>query len=240
MPLLDHFHQPDKRRLPWPTISQAWAVSLMGWLNRRLPREEYRAEINVHLGRHVEADVAEFREDDVPRIGNRNGTLATATESAPPAILTIPASFPDEIEIEIREEHDRSRLVDVIELISPANKKEREERDSFVAKCVAYLKKGIGVVLIDVVTDRHANLHNELLRTIGGSNPQVMPDSPTYISGYRPVHRRKTEVNVIEIWAYEATVGQTIPSIPLGLRGGPVIVLDLEETYTDAINATGL
>jgi hypothetical protein len=96
------------------------------------------------------------------------------------------------------------------------------------------------VVLIDVVTDRHANLHNELLRTIGGSNPQVMPDSPTYISGYRPVHRRKTEVNVIEIWAYEATVGQTIPSIPLGLRGGPVIVLDLEETYTDAINATGL
>jgi hypothetical protein len=238
MPLLDHFHQPGKRRLPWPTMSQVWAVSLMGWLNRHLPREEYRAEINIHLGLQLEADVAEFQEEDVPRVGSRNGTIATVT--APPAVLTIEASFPDDIEVEIREEHNRARLVGVIELISPANKKERNERESFIAKCVAYLKRGIGLVLIDVVTDRHVNLHNELLRVIGGPTPQLMPDTPTYVSGYRPLHRRKTHANEIEIWPYAAAIGQPIPAVPFGLRGGPVVFLDLETTYTDAIVTTGL
>ncbi len=239
MPLMDHFHNPDRRRLPWTTISQAWALALVGWLNRRLPRDEFRAEMTLHLGRQVEADVAELEEPDVPRDGGRNGAT-TLLSGAPPAVLTLAASFPDELEIEIREEHDRARLVGVIELISPANKDRRAEREAFVAKCVTYLKRGIGLVVLDVVTERHANLHNELLETIGDGPPQRMPDTPTYVSGYRPVHRRATGINEIEIWPYPVAVGLPIPAVPLGLRGGPVVLLDLEGTYTAAIEATGL
>ena len=35
-----------------------------------------------------------------------------------------------------------------------------EHRDAFVTKCVQYLQQGVGLVLIDVVTERHpaANL----------------------------------------------------------------------------------
>jgi hypothetical protein len=239
MPLIDHFHHPGKRRLPWTTMAQAWALSLIGWLNRRLPRDEFRAEMNLHLGRHVEADVAEFREPDVPRDGSRNGPVALLSD-APPALLTVAASFPDDLEVEIREEHDRARLVAVIELVSPANKDRAAEREAFVAKCVAYLKRGIGLVILDVVTERHANLHNELMGVIGGENPRLMSDVPTYVSGYRPVHRRETDANEIEIWPYAAVVGEPIPAVPLGLRGGPVILLDLEGTYTAAIESTGL
>ena len=239
MPLLDHFHNPDKRRLPWTTMAQAWGLSLIGWLNRRLPRDEFRAEMNLHLGRQVEADVAELQEQDIPRNGGPNGSVAVLTD-APPAVLTIPASFPDDLEIEIREEHDRARLVAVIELVSPANKDRLSERAAFVAKCVTYLKRGIGLVVIDVVTERHANLHNELMQAVGVENPPLMPETPTYVSGYRPVHRPTTDVSEIEIWPYAVTVGQTIPAVPLGLRRGPVVLLDLEGTYTAAIEATGL
>ena len=239
MPLLDHFHNPDRRRLPWTTISQAWALALIGWLNRRLPRDEFRAEMNLHLGRQVEADVAELQEPDVPRDGSRNGAI-TLLPDAPPAVLTLAASFPDELEIEIREEHDRARLVGVIELISPSNKDRRAEREAFVAKCVTYLKRGIGLVIIDVVTERHANLHNELMEAMAEGPPQLMSDAPTYVSGYRPVHRRGTGANEIEIWPYPVGLGQPIPAVPLGLRGGPVVLLDLEGTYTAAIEATGL
>src|SRR3954451_17662664 len=105
MPLIDHFHPPGRRRLPWTTMAQAWALALIGWLNRRLPREEFRAEMNLHLGRHLEADVAELQEPDGPRNGSHNGAVAVLAD-APPALLTIPASFPDELEVEIREEHD--------------------------------------------------------------------------------------------------------------------------------------
>jgi hypothetical protein len=148
--------------------------------------------------------------------------------------------FPDDLEVEIREEHDRARLVGVIELVSPSNKDRQSERDAFVAKCVTYLKRGIGLVVIDVVTERHANLHNELMRAIGGENPPQMRDTPIYVSGYRAVYCQASDVSEIEIWPYAAEVGQVIPAVPLGLRRGPVVLLDLEGTYTAAIEATGL
>jgi hypothetical protein len=238
MPLIDHFHQPTKKRYPWSAVNAAWGVSLMGWLNRHLPRDEYRAVANIRLGTGIEADVAEFKRQETTASGGRNG--AVAVETVPPPVLTLPATFPEDIEIEIREELDGDRIAAVIEIVSPANKKEVDEREAFVAKCVTYLKRGIGVVIIDIVTERRANLHNNLMELIGGESPQLMADAPIYVSGYRPVHRPATGANEIEVWPYAAAIGQPVPAVPLGLRGGPVIVLDLEGTYTAAIEATGL
>jgi hypothetical protein len=240
MPLFDHFHGEIEIELPWPTLAQAWAVSLMSWLNRTLPRDDFHALTNIRMGSQVEADVAEYRLDELPDPNHvPNGTVATLT-TAPPALITIQATFPDEIEVEVRERRSGRPLVGVIELISPGNKKEKDEKESFIAKCIAYLKKGIGLVLIDVVTDHKSNFHNDLMKIIGGPSPVLLPESPTYVSGYRPVHRRKIHKNEIEIWPYQVTVGQTIPAVPFGLRGGPVVVLNLESTYSEAIRAGGL
>jgi hypothetical protein len=240
MPLRDHFHGETEIELPWPTMAQAWAVSLMGWLNRTLPKNQFQALTDIRMGSQVEADVAEYRRDNVPDPNyGPNGSVATLT-AAPPAVLTLPAAFPDEIEVEVRERRAGRPLVGIIELVSPANKDRGATCEAFVAKCVAYLRRGIGVVIIDIVTERRANLHNELMEVIGGPNPQLMPDTPTYVSGYRPVHRRETGANEIEVWPYGAAVGQPVPAVPLGLRGGPVVLLDLEGTYTAAIDSTGL
>ncbi|MDY3561228.1 DUF4058 family protein [Gemmata sp. JC673] len=243
MPLLDHFRSPDRRRLPWTTMSQAWAISLVRFLNTTLPRDQFQAVSEVRMGPQVEVDVAEYRLDDPPdpsRGLNGSGGTLTALVSAPPAVLTLSAIFPDEHEVEIRERRAGRSLVGVIELVSPRNKDRGAACAAFVAKCVAYLRRGVGVVIIDVVTERHANLHNALLAALGGQPAQFMPDTPTYVSGYRPVHRRETGANELEVWPYAAVVGQPVPVVPLGLRGGPVIVLDLETTYTAAIDATGL
>ena len=243
MPLRDHFHGETEIELPWPMIAQSWAITLVRWLNTTLPRDLFHAVTEMRMGPQVEADVAEYRRDDLPDSHQGpNGSVATlsALAAAPPAILTIPATFPDDIEVEIRERRAGRPLVGIIELVSPGNKDRSAACDSFVAKCVSYLRRGVGVAIIDVVTERHANLHNELIQAIGGDDPQLMPDTPTYVSGYRPIHRRETHANEIEIWPYAAAVGQPIPAVPLGLRGGPVVVLDLEGTYTAAIEATGL
>jgi hypothetical protein len=207
----------------------------MGWLNRTLPREEYRAFARMHLGPQVETDVAEFtrRDGDGP---GRNGAVATMT--VPPAVGTIPALFPDDVEVMIRDETDRFRLAGVIELVSPGNKKEARERESFLAKCISYLRMGVGLVVIDVVTSRLANLHDELMAMIGGTSPPPLGCRPPYVAGYHPVHR--VSENVIDVWPYPAPLGQPIPGVPLGLRGGPTILLDLEGAYTDAIRRAGL
>jgi hypothetical protein len=154
---------------------------------------------------------------------------------------TIPAVFTEEVEVQIEERRRSFRLAGVIELVSPGNKKEADERQAFLAKCVAYLRQGVGLVVVDVVTERLVNFHNELMRSIGGPNPPLLPDpTPTFVTGYRPVHRRESGRNEIEVWPYTAEVGRPLPSVPLGLRNGPVLQLDLEATYTEALADSGL
>ena len=60
-----------------------------------------------------------------------------------------------------------------IELVSPGNKDRPEARRAFAAKCAGYLTAGVGLVVVDIVTDRLANLHNELIELMrqGGAVP---------------------------------------------------------------------
>ena len=68
----------------------------------------------------------------------------------------------DEYEVRVYDVRRGRRLVAAIELVSPANKDRAGSRRTFAAKCAGYLKHGIGVVIVDVVTARAANLHEEL------------------------------------------------------------------------------
>src|SRR5262249_11449724 len=147
----------------------------------------------------------------------------------------------DDIEIRVGTSRHEWNLCGVIELVSEGNKKEVRERQAFVMKCAAYLQRGVGVVVVDVVTNRLANLHNQLMEMIGGPNPPLLPGSPpTYVVGYRPIHRRESGVNEAEVWPYPAPTGQPIPAVPLALRAGPTVVLPLEATYTEAIGDLGM
>jgi hypothetical protein len=238
MPLLDHFHAPLADLPPWSSVATTWAVTLVRWLNRTLPAGEFVAYPTIRLGTQVEADVAEYDRRANGTRANGNGGVATLSE-APPAVGTFPVVFPDEIEVRVGTSRHELNLCGVIELISEGNKKEVEERAAFVSKCAAYLQRGIGVVVIDVVTNRLANLHNQLMRLIGGTPPTVLAgDPPNYVAAYRPVHRE--ERNELDVWPYRAAVGSPIPSAPFTLRHGPTVILDLEATYTEAIGDLGL
>ncbi len=242
MPLLDHFHPPLYKRPPWSSITTMWAAELVRWLNRTLPAGEFVAYPTLYLGTQVEADVAEY---DLRTEGangghqNGNGVAVATRPEAPPAVATIPAIFPDEMEVRVGTSRDEWDLCGVIELVSEANKKERDEREAFVTKCAAYLQRGIGVVVIDVVTNRLANLHNQLLQMIGGPTPPLLPTTPpNYVAAYRPVHRG--ERNEIDMWPYPVAVGSPLPAAPFALRRGPTLVVDLEATYTEAVHDLGL
>ena len=239
MPLLDHFHAPLKDLPPWEAISTMWAASLARWLNRTLPQGEFIAYPTIHLGTQVEADVAEYeKRANGASVDGPVGNVATLPE-APPALLTLPVTFPDDLEIRVGTSRHELNLCGVIELVSQGNKKEPDERDAFVAKCLAYLSRGIGIVVIDVVTDRLANLHNLLVRRLGGKQQQLLlDDPPTYVASYRPVHR--SHRNELDIWPYPAAIGSSLPEAPFALKRGPTIMLDLEATYLEATHDLGL
>ena len=128
---------------------------------------------------------------------------------------------------------DGNRLVAVVELVSPSNKARPDARRGFAGKCAAYLHRGIGLVVIDVVTARQSNLHNELLDVLGQPDTPRMPeDASLYANAYRPVNQK--ENGRIDVWTNALTVGGNLPTVPLALKGAWPIPLDLEARYGEA------
>jgi hypothetical protein len=234
MPLLDHFHPPLYPARPWESFHSRWANSIADELQRLLP-PRYVAEVQIHLGSSVEADVAEFERPPEGEGTSGNGAggvaLQTWAPSAPP--LTMAADFPDDIEVQVRDLVDDARLVAVVELVSPRNLDRLEARRGFAGKCVAYLQRGIGLIVADIVTARQANLHNELIRLLAADERFLLPaDVHLYAVAYRPA--RRGEDDQIDLWPVALTVGGALPLLPLALRGTRAVPLDLEKTYSDA------
>ena len=235
MPLLDHFHPPLSQSRFWESFHAAWSVAIMERLNGEVLPRGYFAQAQVHVGGRVEVDVATFEESAPPAVSANGGTAVLAAPAyAPPVALTLPFVFPDEMEVQVFAERTGPTLVGAIELVSPGNKDRVEARQAFVAKVLSYLSQGIGVAVVDIVTERTANLHNELIRQLNRGAPYLLPDSaPLYAAAYRPL-RRTGVGDTVDLWPTPLALGQPLPVLPLGLRNAGCVPVDLEATYSDA------
>jgi hypothetical protein len=153
--------------------------------------------------------------------------------------MILPAIFPDRVEVMVYNDEAGPTLVASIELVSPRNKDPPQSRRTFAAKCAAYLHNGIGLVVIDVVTNRHANLHNALIEVLEltGETYQLQPQV-LYAVSYRPVSMSSGAQ--IHIWHRALAVGAELPTLPLSLDKGRCVRFDIEETYVEACARTRL
>ncbi|MBV9123129.1 MAG: DUF4058 family protein [Planctomycetes bacterium] len=232
MPLLDHFHPPLSENRHWESFHTSWANEIMATLNQEVLPSGYFAETQVHFGSRVEIDVATLHRPDKSTASPAdNGGVAVQTWSATEVML-MPAIFPDEIEVQVIQRSGGPTLVAAIELISPRNKDRPEARRAFAAKCGAYLQQGIGLLIVDVVTERQANLHDELIQMLEQDEVYRFPaNSLLYSVSYRSV-RTDLGGGQIEIRPVPIFLGHTLPTMPLALRDGPMVPVDLELTYT--------
>jgi hypothetical protein len=236
MPLLDHFHPPLQGERHWESFHARWAAAIADSLNLHGLPAGYFAEMQVHIGPRIEVDVATWERSFVASSAPAGGGTAvlTAPAWAPPAAqLVLPAVFPDELEVRVFNTDAGPTLVGVIELVSPGNKDREETRRAFAMKCASYLHQGIGLVVLDVVTSRSANLHDELVRMLGQAEAFAFPGTPSlYTSAYRP--GRHPDGDRIDVWLAALAVGQPLPVMPFFLRGYGCVRLDLESSYTEA------
>jgi hypothetical protein len=124
-------------------------------------------------------------------------------------------------------------LVAAIELASPANKDQVGKRRLFAAKCATYLSQSIGLIVVDVVTTRQSNLHNELIELLGLETGFQMPSATVlYSVAYRPLHGPGEDR--IETWPVGLAVGQSLPTMPLSLAVDYCVPVDLEVAYAEA------
>jgi hypothetical protein len=234
MPLLDHFHPPLSTQRRWESFHSNWATRIADDLTERLP-SDYIAEEHVHLGPSVEIDVGTV-ERVSPLAPEEGGAVATRspmvwTPPAPDAVL--PAAFPETFEVRVLSTDTGPRLVAAIELVSPGNKDRPAERRAFAAKCASYLCQRISLIIIDIVTHRQANLHNETLRVLEAAEEfHLASEVSLYAVAYRPL--RRDDRDEISMWRTPLALGQPLPMLPLGLRADLVLPVDFEATYAEA------
>lgn len=232
MPLLDHFHPPLSNELRWEPFHASWAVKLADALTERWLPAEYRADAFVHMGPSTEIDVATFPSPVPERKGGTAIAVAPRTWTAPAPALVFPSAVPDTFEVRVISTTTGPRLVAAIELISPGNKDRAEERRAFAVKCASYLYQGISLIIVDIVSNRRANLHNEIVRIMETDASMQLPANVVlYAMAYRPLRREgKDEV---EVWPAPLAVGQNLPVLPLALNVELLIPVDFEETYAE-------
>jgi hypothetical protein len=137
----------------------------------------------------------------------------------------------DSCEVRVYQDLGGAELRGAIELVSPANKDREGSRRTFAAKCADHLQHGIGLIIVDIVTARTANLHEELLENLEarGSVAAWASSTGLYAVAYRAVTVR--EAPHVEMWAEALTLGAALPVLPLWLAVDLCVPVRLEEGY---------
>jgi len=228
MPLLDHFHPPVTEDIQWNSFHAVWAGSIADALVRAVPRE-FQVREHLKLSGGVEIDIAALQRPT----GTNGAATPRASDWQPPPGVAVPATFPDQFEVLVYRQYGGKQLVAAIELVSPGNKDDAVARSAFVGKVVSYLHEGVSVLVVDVVTNRHANLHAGIVDTM--DMPDTVPAIPherLYAVSYRPVLRAGRAE--IDVWVNAFDVGDSLPTMPVRLIADYFVPVDLEATYTDA------
>jgi hypothetical protein len=231
---LDHFHPPLRDERHWEGFHSRWANALVDALNEELLPPGYYAEANIHTGANVEIDAATFQREPAAGPANGSPTATVPLRSRAPGqpTMILPLAFPDTFEVRVSSTEGGPTLVGAIELVSPSNKDRPEHRRAFGLKCASYLVQGIGLVVVDIVTSRQFNLHDEMARLLQDGESLLFPGGASlYAAAYRPLPRG--EAGYAESWLIPLAVGQALPSVPMALAGGPTLAVDLESAYIE-------
>ena len=239
MPLRDLFRPPLSETTTWKTFHDNWLVKTVDRLNESVLPAGYRAQSARHLGTQIEADAVTLERRDDPGPGPTNGAGGVAVASpvyAPPAApLTGDVSFtdPDLFEGKVYRGRGGWNLVAAVELVSESNKDREDTRRAFAVKCASYLQTGVSVVVIDVVTTRQADLHDELCSLLDLPDPlRWAGPGGLQAVAYRTV--RRGERVQLDAWPFPLAVGRSLPTVPMWLASDLAVPLELEPTYEAA------
>ena len=228
MPLLDHFLPPLGRTHPWRGFHGAWAAAMARGLNAGVLPNGYYAVPFLDRQGPIEIDVAAVREADR---GNGAGEVGSWSPANPELAVAVAWPTGDDVRVEVFADDGDPRLAAAIELVSPGNKDRPGSREAFVSKCAGYLRQGCGLVVVDVVTTRRANLHAELLTALGagaGANDSLDLSAVAY----RAVGR--DEDGRLLAWPMALAIGEALPTVPLWIGPDLAVPLDLEASHSAA------
>jgi hypothetical protein len=179
-------------------------------------------------------------EIDVAALHEREMAAAATSHShpwlppAPPLSVAVEWPPVDDVRVEVYRDDGDPLLAAAIELVSPRNKDRPGAREAFIGKCADHLRHGRGLVVVDVVTTRRANLHADLLSAFAaavGSAPIF--DAALCAISYQAIAPEEGG-GELRYWPSELQIGRALPTVPLWLAGDLAVPLDLEASHSAA------
>jgi hypothetical protein len=232
MTLKDHFHDPLATTHPWDGFHSMWASSIAMELNRVLPSGFY-AISQTHRGSPVEVDLAAFQ--------TGKGKLTWPNDWRPEQpSWSAQVEWPerDYFEVRVVKGKEYPKLIAAIELVSPSNKDRPLSRAMFAGKCAGYLRVGIGLIVVDIVTDRQQNLHELILELLelepSATLPPDIPEKSLYAVAYRTAWNDdvpRLDRSRLEEWPRVLRIGEELPTLPLWLASEFPVPVDLAKSY---------
>jgi len=140
------------------------------------------------------------------------GSLQPWTPPAPGLTVAVEWPTTDDVRVEILTDDGDPQLAAAIELVSPRNKDRPKAREAFAVRCAEYLRRGCGVVVVDVVTTRRAELHGDLLTALGVESSDAVTGSLSAVS-YRSVSQ--DGAGQLFAWPMAVEIGRALPTLPL-------------------------
>lgn len=208
----------------WPDFHLTFLVSFREVLNRGLP-----AKYVARLDRYVWVDDTDT--DEVRVVGKPDAFVSDALGAAAsppsavlaaPATVTLPATGRKGKPFLRIVDNEAHRVVTVVELLSPTNKKPGKDRDAYLLKRQEYLETQVSLVELD------------LLRS--GTRPPVegpLPAADYYVIVSTPAERPRAGV-----WHF--TLRDPLPVIPVPLADSdPPVELPLQAAFARAYDAGG-
>lgn len=122
------------------------------------------------------------------------------------------------------------RVVAIVEIVSPGNKRDAAELGALVEKTIVSLQKGIHVALVDLHSPGPFDpegLHNVIWRELGQEPTAFFEERPLTIVSYRAARDVKAYIE-------PRAVGEELPAMPLFLSKGARVSLPLASSYREA------
>jgi hypothetical protein len=202
-------------------------------LNQGILPPGYYAVPLVDRDGPIEIDVAGLREQGAPVPAD--GTAWPQEWVAPAPVLAVAIDLPavDGVEVQVFADDGDPRLAAAVDLLSPRNKDRPAARQAFAVKCMGYLQQGSGVVTVDTVTTRRADLNGTILSLLGVDiGADALPLSGLSAVSYRAVGRdAEEEPQQLQLWPALLALAQPLPTLPLWIAADFSVPLDLEASY---------
>jgi hypothetical protein len=152
-------------------MHSTWTSTMATQLNQDQLPAEYFAMPLVTIRGGVQVDVVTFQSGEQQESASGGGATQIWAPPQPPLSAVVDFVSLDVYEVRVMQQMGGPQLRAAIELVSPASKDRASHRRAFAVKCAGYLQQGVAVVIVDVVTERTANLHATLVDLLGLAPP---------------------------------------------------------------------